>query len=196
MASTVRFLAALLLCLGLASCRDSGEKQGSAPAPVAQSTPDSVAPSGPEILPADADRVLAAVRESGGRAVLVNVWATWCIPCREEFPDLMRLRRTYRDRGLELVLVSADWDEQLPAAKEFLAQHGVDFPTWQKTGDDMKFINTLSPRWGGALPATFLYDAKGELRYFRQSKATYALLEDELLKVLGGEKAPSKEEPS
>ena len=72
------------------------------------------------IQPATAGQLREVVRAGGARVVLLNVWATWCVPCREEFPDLMRLRREYRERGLRLVLVSADTDSQLPAARQFL----------------------------------------------------------------------------
>ncbi len=184
-------LAAVLLGFCSASCRDSGDRSSVA-TPVADSS--SRAAASPEIRPADGAQVLAAVRAAGSRAVLVNVWATWCAPCREEFPDLVRLGRTYKDQGLAMVFVSADWDEQLPEAKKFLAEHGVDVPSYVKTGDDMKFINALSPRWSGALPATFLYDGEGKLVYFRQGKATYALLEGELLKILKLRSESSKEE--
>jgi thiol-disulfide isomerase/thioredoxin len=61
------------------------------------------------LVAASAADVLAAVRAPGARAVLVNIWATWCVPCREEMPDLLRLRRTYADRGLRLILVSGDF---------------------------------------------------------------------------------------
>ena len=186
-------LAAVLLGFCSASCRDSGDRSSSA-TPAADTSRR--ADTGPEIRPADGTQVLAAVRAAGTRAVLVNVWATWCAPCREEFPDLVRLGRTYHDRGLAMVFVSADWNEQLPEAKKFLAEHGVDVPSYVKTGDDMKFINALNPRWSGALPATFIYDGEGKLHYFRQGKATYALLEGELLKILGLRSEPSKEEKS
>src|SRR5262249_50754559 len=99
----------------------------------------------PELTPADAERVLRAVAEPGARAVMVNVWATWCMPCREEFPDVMRFYRAYRDSGLRLVLVSADFDESVGEARKFLGTQGVDFGTFLKKDDDMRFINRLSP---------------------------------------------------
>ncbi|HYM81181.1 MAG TPA: TlpA disulfide reductase family protein, partial [Candidatus Limnocylindria bacterium] len=101
------------------------------------------------------------MREPGAEVVLVNIWATWCAPCREEFPDLMRLNERYRDRGLRLILVSADFEDQLPLARRFLAKQGVDFPSYLKTGDDMRFINAMDSRWTGALPATLIYDGRG-----------------------------------
>ena len=49
----------------------------------------------------------------------------------------------------------------LPIAIGILAAQGVDWPTWYKTGSDQAFIDALSPKWTGALPGTFIYDAQG-----------------------------------
>jgi thiol-disulfide isomerase/thioredoxin len=137
-----------------------------------------------EITPASGDEIRRAIRVSGARATVVNVWATWCLPCREEFPDLMRLYRTYRDSGVALVLVSADFEDQLDAARQFLIEQGVDFPSFFKGGKDAEFIDALDPRWSGALPATWIYDADGVIRHFREGKTTFQALEQKLLRVL------------
>jgi thiol-disulfide isomerase/thioredoxin len=139
---------------------------------------------GPSFEPATADQVLAAVREPGAKAVLVNVWATWCAPCRAEFPDLMRVARELRPEGLRVVLVSADFDESLPKARAFLAQHDVDFPSYHKTGDDMMFINTLDSLWTGALPATLLYDGAGHRVRFWEGMQNYETFSRAVREVL------------
>jgi len=139
---------------------------------------------GPPFQAATADRVLAAVREPGARAVLVNVWATWCPPCRAEFPDLVRVARELRGDGLRMVLVSADFDETLPQARAFLAENGVDFPSYHKTGDDMMFINTLDSLWSGALPATFLFDGAGRRVRFWEGRQSYETLSRAVRDVL------------
>jgi thiol-disulfide isomerase/thioredoxin len=136
------------------------------------------------VVPATGPTVLAAVRESRAQAVLVNVWATWCVPCREEFPDLVRLHRAYKDRGVKVLFVSGDFESDLPQVKQFLADHGVDFVTYQKTGNDMEFINTLDPDWSGALPATFVYDGESVRRQALLGKGSYAKFEELLRDVL------------
>ena len=184
---------ALTACLILIAASDSRKDlvRGDASAAQARVKPAATA----EVRPATVEQILAAVREPGSKAVLVNVWATWCVPCREEFPDLLRLRNTYRVRGLKLVLVSADLDDQLDDTKRFLARQRVDFVTYLKQGDDMRFIQTMDRRWSGALPATFLYDDQRRLRYFREGRTSYAVLEKELRKILIPNK-PSKEDAS
>ena len=138
----------------------------------------------PPFEPATADGVMAAVRAPGARAVLVNVWATWCAPCRAEFPDLMRVERELRGEGLRVVLVSADFDESLPQARRFLAEHGVDFRSYHKTGDDMQFINTLDTLWTGALPATILFDGAGHRVRFWEGMQSYETFAGAVREVL------------
>ena len=139
----------------------------------------------PAIQRADADRVLELVREADAEVVVVNVWATWCMPCREEFPDLLRLRKEYAESGLELMLVSGDFsDDAEEQIGSFLLTQGVDFVTYLKEGDDMRFIDTLARQWSGALPATLFYGGDGTLREFWEGKADYARMKRAVERIL------------
>ncbi|HKD17717.1 MAG TPA: TlpA disulfide reductase family protein, partial [Thermoanaerobaculia bacterium] len=62
----------------------------------------------------DAKGLADAVARNHGKVVLVNFWATWCVPCREEYSDLIRLEKTYRDRGVAVLGVSIDFAKDLP----------------------------------------------------------------------------------
>jgi thiol-disulfide isomerase/thioredoxin len=135
---------------------------------------------------ATAADVLKAVRSDRGDVVLVNVWATWCDPCRREFPALLRVWRELRAKGFRLILVSADFPDQRSNVERFLAQQGVDFATFLKAEADMPFINALDPRWSGALPASFLYDRSGKLHDFWEGATTYAALSAKLRGLLEG----------
>jgi thiol-disulfide isomerase/thioredoxin len=116
----------------------------------------------PPVVPAGAQEVLAVVRNGGARATIVNVWATWCAPCRAEFPALLRVARARQSQGLRLVLVSADFPDQLSAVREFLRAHGVRDTSYIETGEPMAFIDAIEPKWSGALPATLVYDGAGK----------------------------------
>lgn len=133
-----------------------------------------------QLQKATARDVLNTVQQSDGSITLVNVWATWCQPCREEFPDLLKLRDDYKEKGLKLIFVSADFEGDTPQVKQFLAEHNVGFKTYLKTGKDMEFINTLHREWSGALPATLIYGPNGQLQDFWQGKASYGQLEDSI----------------
>jgi thiol-disulfide isomerase/thioredoxin len=139
-----------------------------------------LAVSAPPPKVATAETVLREVRRPGASVTIVNIWATWCVPCREEFPDLLRLRRAYQARGLRLVLVNADFGEGKDEAVKFLGAQGVDFPTLLKDQDDDTFINALGGGWSGALPATFVFDGTGTLVDAWEHKATYAALESKI----------------
>ena len=138
------------------------------------------------VLPATSGDVLSAVKQAHGQVVLVNLWATWCQPCKEEFPDLLRLSRELGRRGFKLILVSADFPDLRPQVERFLADQGVDFPTFLKAETDDKFINGIEPRWTGALPATILFDASGVRRQFWEGKTTYDALLARVAPLLHG----------
>jgi thiol-disulfide isomerase/thioredoxin len=98
-----------------------------------------------------------------GKVVLVDFWATWCEPCRAEMPQLVKLEQKMRARGLELVTISADEPEQEAAASKVLKEDGVSGTAYlKKAADDDKFIGAIDAKWGGALPALFLYDRSGK----------------------------------
>ena len=145
----------------------------------------------PAVVSVTSADLLDRVANDPGRAVLVNVWATWCVPCREEFPDLVRLRRDLESQGFELYLVSADFDLEDDGVREFLAEQGVDFPTFFKDEKDMPFIETMNPEWSGALPASFLYDDTGRLVHFWQGKASYDEFHAEIQSILNRSTRPT-----
>ncbi|HJQ97979.1 MAG TPA: TlpA disulfide reductase family protein [Candidatus Polarisedimenticolaceae bacterium] len=156
---------------------------------LAGSVRDAAPVAAPAPVPADAAAVQAAIREPGAAAVLVNVWATWCAPCREEFPDLLHVAREFKGAGLRTVLVSSDFEEG-DGPQKFLSEQGVDFATYIKTGKDEEFINSLSTDWSGALPATFVYDAQGRLVRFWEGKASYPIMKKRVQEALARKENP------
>jgi thiol-disulfide isomerase/thioredoxin len=170
--------ASLLVAAG---CRGRAETAPAAAASAATPATGAL----PELRPVTVSELRAAISAPGASAVVVNVWATWCLPCRKEFPDLLRAAGEHRDRGVRLVLVSADFDDNTEAARHFLARQGVGFPSYLKTGADMEFIDALSPKWSGALPATFIFDGAGALRDFWEGEATYDTFATRIRAVIG-----------
>ena len=138
----------------------------------------------PRPRPATAADVLAAVKAAKGRVVLINAWATWCIPCRQEMPDLLRMRRELKDKGFELILVTADFESALDGSQAFLASHGVDFPTLHKKQRDQEFIDGLDPSWTGALPFTMLFDRTGNRSASWEGRETLDQLRARVLPLL------------
>ena len=100
---------------------------------------------------------------------LINVWATWCVPCVQEFSDLVTLNRMYRDRGFQLVSISMDDTAHREAALAFLGKKESSSPNYIYTGDDKyALIEAIDPHWQGALPYSILVDPGGKVVYAHQ----------------------------
>ena len=134
----------------------------------------------------DGKELSAAIAKQKGHVVLVNFWATWCVPCREEFPDFVRLEKAYRDRGLRVIGVSTDLAKDLPKVEKFLAAAPPDFPNYRKKsgGDDQDFIESVDAKWGGELPFTVLYGRDGRKIRVLSGKQSYAELEKAIAPLL------------
>ena len=117
-----------------------------------------------------------AVAPHKGKVVILNFWATWCGPCREEFPDLVRLYRENKGTTV-LVTVSMDEPEDVDKAIAFLKPHGSDFLSYLRNFRDFeKFVNAVDPKWMGGIPATFVFDKNGKRVFGHEGQLTYAEL--------------------
>lgn len=94
---------------------------------------------------------------SANEVLIINIWATWCEPCRKEFPYYAEARKKYRNQGIRIEFISADFSDQRQQVEEFLRSFGVDGPIYIKTGKDQEFIEALHSEWSGAIPATFIF---------------------------------------
>jgi thiol-disulfide isomerase/thioredoxin len=120
-----------------------------------------------------------------GSVLLVDFWATWCPPCREELPQLIRLARDYRSRGLRLVTISCDEPEDQSKAAQFLTQNGAADPGYRKqVAEDEAFIDFVDKKWSGALPALFLYDRSGRLARSFIGETDISTIEQAIQKLL------------
>ena len=148
------------------------------------------------LQPINASAILARVADGRARVTVVNVWATWCMPCREEFPGLLGAARAHAADGVRLMLVSTDFDEQLPDVHKFLAAHGVRDTTYIKRDGDQAFIDTLNPAWTGTIPVTLVYDVSGKRVAFWEGRADRARFEAAIQQALGTTPAATKEKHS
>ena len=137
-----------------------------------------------ELLPIDGPGVRALAEGGEARATVVNLWATWCAPCKEEFPELIRVGRSYAERDVRLHFVSLDFPSEREAAMAFLTAQRAPSPSYLRTGKDDAFINAVNPRWSGSLPATIVFDGEGRIRYFYEGKITEDRLSEALDQVL------------
>jgi len=124
--------------------------------------------------------------QTPARPLLVNFWATWCEPCREEFPDLVRINDAYKTRGLEFIVVSLDDVEELnKGVPQFLQQMRATMPAYLLNAPDQEAaMNAVDPQWSGALPATFLFDSKNQIVFKRMKRVNEAELRAAIEKTL------------
>ena len=126
----------------------------------APQAPKTTAPRDPEIIDAQAYQKL--IEQYRGKPVLVNFWATWCEPCRDEYPMLNELAKQYAPQGLKVVGVSMDDDGDLILMRRFLARYKPVFPNYRKkAGEEELFRQGILPGWTGVLPTTVFYGKDG-----------------------------------
>lgn len=158
-----------------------------APSPAAEPAREPAPERPADWVDVDAESLGPALRAHESRYLLVNVWSTWCEPCVEEMPQLVRVAGEYEDRGLALVLISADFTTQRDAAHDFLVEQGAPMPSWFKTGSDDAFIRALHEPWSGALPATLLMDEQRHVVHFWEDPVTAQTLRGPIEDLIGGQ---------
>ena len=121
------------------------------------------------------------------KPLLVNFWATWCDPCREEFPDLVKIDKDYRSRGLDFIAISLDDPPDIKTAvPKFLRQMQATMPTYLlNVSDPEPAILSVDATWSGALPATFLYDAEGKVVFKQFGRVKTPELRAAIEKLVG-----------
>lgn len=172
----LRRFAVLVLVLGLLGC--GGDTAQSPDASASSENPGSttVNKTKPTLKKVTHSDALSVVKQSGATLTVVNFWATWCVPCVEEFPSFVKLDERLDDRGVDVMFISTDFPNQKQKVVEFLAEQGITGTSYLKTGKTTPFVNAFSEEWSGAVPATFVYDSEGTLLDFWEGKVSYEKL--------------------
>jgi len=127
------------------------------------------------VIPIDQGGLAKLIKERNGRTLVLNLWATWCAPCVEEFPDLVKLAKSYSEQEVEVVGISADYPDEVESKiMPFLRRQGVPFMVYVADFQSQQdFINGVNSSWSGALPATLVFDKQGKQRSFLVGEGTY-----------------------
>jgi len=138
------------------------------------------------VSPIDTEALKGLLTQQREHPLLVNFWATFCDPCRDEFPDLVKIDKDYRPRALEFVTVSLDDVSDIKTGvPKFLDEMKATMPAYLLDASDPEpAINLVDPRWRGDLPATFLYNEKGEVVYKHIGRVDTAALREAIEKVV------------
>ena len=136
----------------------------------------------PDFLLPDLDGGERAMSEWDGKVVLVDFWASWCVPCREEMPAFNELHADYQDQGFEVIGIAAD---ELDKIEEFIAQIPIDFTVVHGDVFDMMDLSEEFGNYYGGLPFNVFVDRDGQVRYVQKPGAvTYEEAEEILNRLL------------
>lgn len=114
--------------------------------------------------PIDTAAVTALVKNDTKNLRVINVWATWCVPCRVEFPDLVTIKRMYSTREFELITINVDSPKESEKVLEFLKENESSGASYQFASEDVyPLVDALDPKWEGQLPYTLVVAPGGEI---------------------------------
>ncbi len=122
----------------------------------------------------DKDGVRTLIANETDKLRLVNVWATWCAPCRIEYPDFVILHRMFGARDFEFASLSADDHKKRDKALQFLKDSHSSLPNYIYSAEDKyELIETVDPSWNGALPYTMLIEPGGKVVWTHQGTVDF-----------------------
>jgi thiol-disulfide isomerase/thioredoxin len=132
----------------------------------------------------DYDGLEPLINKNDDKVHVVNFWATWCAPCIKELPYFEYINEKYRDKNVEVLLVSLDFPKNYEAKlKPFLKKYVIksQVVAFDDT-DQNRWIPSINKDWSGALPATIIYSS--DKRQFYERSFTQEELEIEILEFL------------
>jgi thiol-disulfide isomerase/thioredoxin len=123
-----------------------------------------------------------------GKPLVVNFWATWCEPCREEYPMIVDLAKQFKSQGVEVVGVDMDDESDMNLVRRFIARMQPPFPNYrQKPGIDLdRFYDGVNPQWKGTMPQTIFYGRDGSVVGFFLGSRPRPQFEQAFRATLGG----------
>jgi peroxiredoxin len=154
--------------------------------PTGQSPAAEVGRAAPDFLLETPDGGTLRLSDLQGRPVLVNFWASWCAPCRQEMPELVRAYERHRDAGLEIVGINLQEPDQ--RVLDFAEEFGIEFPLVIDRDGELSDVWRLGGPIQG-IPTSYFIDATGVIRAEHYGPMTEELLEERLALVLPEEAA-------
>ena len=162
----------LLLAMAALLCGLIGLPVAHAASPIPQGNANA-----PGFSRTDLNHRQVSLAANRGKVILLNFWATWCAPCIAEIPRFAEWQREYGGRGLQVIAISMD-DEEQPVRAAY-QKYGLNYPVVM--GDEK-----LGNLYGGilGLPVTLLVDRRGKIRFRHQGATDFAMIEREIQDLL------------
>jgi len=177
-----RALTLVIAVVVLLSCIHSIRTSSVSAAPAQKDT--AAAQGDPPLI--DLDGYKQVLGKYRGKGILVTFWATWCQPCRDEFPMIIELHKQYSSQGLQVIGVSLDENADMGLVRHFLTEFHPGFPNYrQKPGIDADaFYQGVNPEWRGTMPQTDFYARDGHLARFFVGQKQKPAFEDAIRLIL------------
>jgi thiol-disulfide isomerase/thioredoxin len=149
------------------------------------------AAAGPKVTQIDIEGLKKVIKPKG-KPLLINFWATWCDPCREEFPDLVKIHETYKGK-IDFITISLDDLADIKTyVPKFLSEMKAEMPAFLlHTPDENAAIALVANNWSGSLPMTVLINTDGTRTYAHMGKIKSAVVTAEVDKVLAPAMTPA-----
>ncbi|OUR94280.1 thioredoxin [Flavobacteriales bacterium 34_180_T64] len=132
----------------------------------------------------DFDGIENFLNKKDDKVYVVNFWATWCAPCVKELPYFEELNANYKNKNVEIILISLDFPQKYESKlKPFIQKHQIESKVIALDDvDSNSWIPKVSESWSGAIPATLIYNK--DKRQFYEQSFNYSELETELKQFL------------
>lgn len=126
------------------------------------------------------------IQNRNGKALFLNFWATWCPPCVEEYPEIVKLAGEYKNNNIEFIGVSIDYPDEVESKIEpFLKKQNVNFKNYVNGfSKDEELINLISSKWSGAIPLTLIYNQNGKMEAYMFGGRNYGEFKEKIDEVL------------
>jgi thiol-disulfide isomerase/thioredoxin len=136
----------------------------------------------PELSGMDLDGKPLSTQTFAGKILVINLWGSWCNPCRQETPALVAVSQAYATKGVQFLGILTR--DNIAAARAFESRNHIDYPSFAASGGrlDLKFVDTLPAQ---AIPTTWVIDAQGRVAARVLGKVTAATLSDLIDTVRG-----------
>ncbi|OBQ54647.1 TlpA family protein disulfide reductase [Tamlana sp. s12] len=172
----VLFFAILIM----ASCSKVKKKEGLSQMAINESVQKKTQTKNDDLKIYDFDGFEKFLNQKDDKIHVINFWATWCGPCVKELPYFEKIHETYKDKNVEVLLVSLDFPHQYDSKlKPFIKDKKLKSKVIALDDPDMNtWIPKVDPSWSGALPATIIY--KNDQSAFFEQSFTFESLEKEI----------------
>jgi thiol-disulfide isomerase/thioredoxin len=117
-----------------------------------------------KIIPLTAKAMQTKLASQKDKGVVLNLWATWCEPCKAEMPELIKFQQEHKKDGLDLILLTGDAESDQKEVEDFLVHLKVDFPIYRLAEDPEAFMKNFVNNWPAQVPTTLLFGPDGRLK--------------------------------